>query len=534
MIKQRKTPLSLALLSVMSVMVSPLTYAQVVAPTAPAKPAASSAPSTPASSANNSGLSKSATGAETPRSSLKVDQTYYISTDGLNIRSSNSTTSSNVVGKLSLNDQVQIVDLLNEATPLVQIKIIKSASVKPDVAPELYVSKDYLSEKEVGAPTQGSSKYFVIQNIATEKTRVYERCTDTPDCPHKLILETDMVVGRPEGPSKNPNEFLTWLGHARIAEWVKFYQDGAGHYPRWYSTGQAFDTIPSPISDSPTKLLGARKWLITYEGKPSIYGAFGWFAAILTPSDSDNGVNAQWMHGTMGWGVDGNVSIELTRSFIMNLVSDPGSSGCTRLENQAIAYLRQNLPIGTDIYRIYARESTREQEITTGIFHKSTTPFPRYADVYNNPGSWDWILTTVGAEKSGGLTADAAVVKASGIPLQDGVNVLERGTYHFNRYPHVLVPNYMNLPSSGVSGDRYHIDSGRENTGTNFKGYFLIDEGRLVDYEHPSYAATNGKIKVSGLPDFRTSVPDYLKTSGAHHPPAIIYQRDPNNDHERN
>ncbi|MGZ3782732.1 MAG: hypothetical protein ACXVCY_18965, partial [Pseudobdellovibrionaceae bacterium] len=169
------------------------------------------------------------------KSELSVGKTYYIAADKLNVRSSNSITEQNIVGRLSLNDQVEILDLRNDASPLVQIKIINSSSCQPNVAVELFVSKDYLSEKLVGPLP---SKYFIIQNIASEKTRVYERCTTSPDCAHKMVMETDMVVGRPEeGTKEDPNAFKTWVGHARISEWIKFYQDGQKHYPPWYRAG---------------------------------------------------------------------------------------------------------------------------------------------------------------------------------------------------------------------------------------------------------------------------------------------------------
>ena len=212
------------------------------------------------------------------KSQLSAGKRYFISTNSLNVRSSNSTTEKNVVGQLSINDEVEIYDLLNEATPLVQIKVIKSGSMLPNVAPELFISKDYLSEKSLFAE---STKYFVIQNIATEKTRVYERCTETPSCPHKLVLETDMVVGRPEeGTKRDPHAFKTWLGHSKISEWVKFYQDGSAHYPHWYRAGQSLNSIPAPLTEGVSKIVASRKWMVKdSKGDSTIYGAFGWYAA---------------------------------------------------------------------------------------------------------------------------------------------------------------------------------------------------------------------------------------------------------------
>jgi hypothetical protein len=372
---------------------------------------------------------------------------------------------------------------------------------------------------------QAPSKYFVVQNIATEKTRVYERCTETPDCAHRMVFETDTVVGRPEeGTKQDRYAYITWLGHSKIAGWVKFYTDGAKTYPPWYTAGQDPKTIPSPITDSGTNLGGAKKWTVDAgNGGTTMYGAFGWYAAKLTPQD-ESGVNYQWMHGTIGWGKDQGAAIEVTRSVLLNIFSNPGSHGCTRLENRSIAFLRSLLAPGTDVYRIYARESTREKEEVSGFFHKTVKPLPRYADKYNNPGAWNYILLTDGAQKTGGLAADEASVKASGISIT-GQNLLEQGTFYYNQYPQVVAPDYNYPASTGKSGDRYQIDSGQAFDGTNFHGYFLVDEGRFVDYQHPNVRAVNGKVRVSGLMDFRDSVPDYLKTSGAHNPPPVTYIR---------
>ena len=445
------------------------------------------------------------------KSTLRVGQSYYISGDDLNLRSSNSTAPGNVVGKLALNDVVEIADVLDNSTPLVQVKVIKSA-VRNDGSANYFVSKDFLSEKPVAI--SNASKYFVIQNIASEKTRVYERCTTSPGCPHKMVFETDMVVGRPEeGTETDPSAFTTWVGHSKISEWVKFYQDGKAHYPHWYRAGQDIKTIPKAISDSFSRLLGTRKWMVRgADGEQTIYGAFGWYAAKVTPADDREGMNYQWMHGAIGWGKDGALAIQATRTALLNMVSNPGSSGCTRLENRAIAYLRTLLPVGTDIYRVYAREGSRDMS--------------RYAGLENYPAQWSYILTTNEAQKSGGLEADAQAVLRKAITI-DATNLIERGTYDVDRYPTVSGLNYQELPSSGRSGDRYKIDSGlkRDAWYSNFQGYYLVDEGRFVDYAHPSYEKSKGRVRTSGMADFRTSVPEFLTApQGAVNAPPVIFR----------
>lgn len=471
---------------------------------------------------------KSATPSNVPRAQLKTAQRYYVSTGSLNVRSTNSTSEANVLGKLVMNDQVEVFDLLDASSSLVQVKIVQSVNFVPAEGQTYFISKDYMSltpvtvlaaDGKVLTPN-AASKYFIIQNVATEKTRVYERCTETPDCPHRLVFETDTVVGRPEeGTKTDPKAYITWLGHSRIADWVKFYSDGAGTYPSWYTAGQDISTIPGPITSGATKLTGSRKWTVKdKKGNTTMYGAFGWYAARLSPADA-SGVNYQWMHGTIGWGQDGEAAIEVTRGFFVNLFSNPGSHGCTRLENRAIAFMRSFLVPGTDVYRVYARESVRETAV----------PLSRYTNEYRTPGQWEYILLTDGAQKTNGLTADANEIRGSGISILKGVNFLEEGVYNYDRYPHAVGLDYNSLASSGKTGDRYQINSGRQNETSNFRGYYLVDEGRFVDYQHPDEKAVRGKVKVSGLAGFRTTVPETLKTTGEHNPPPVKYKRNDDN-----
>lgn len=436
-------------------------------------------------------------------SSFGLGQIYYITADFLNARSTNSINTNNVLGKLSLNDQVELIDLPQAASALVQVRVVRSAALATGAI--AYVSRDYLGADFV---RNQSNKYFVIQNVATEKTRVYERCFQSPDCPHKMVMETDMIVGRPESGTKHdPCAYTTWLGHAKISEWVKFYQDGAGHYPHWYKEGQSLQSIPKPITQGISKIASSRKWLTRHNGSSTVYGAFGWYAAKITPGDDVTGMNYQWLHGTIGWGSDGSAPVELTRGFLMNLFTNPASAGCTRLENRAIAYLRHLLPVGTDIYRVYAMESKR----SLALYQQRTS-------------LWDYALLTDGAQKSNGLTADAKSLIEQSIPIIAGKNLIERGQYEVDQYPTPVALDYTYSASSGKSGDRYRINTGSAKKENRFKGYFLVDEGRLVNYQHPRNAKSPGPIRVSGLPDFKNSVPDFLATQGRHVPPEIRYK----------
>lgn len=463
------------------------------------------------------------------KNQLQKGAIYFISYYWLNVRGTQSTQERNITGILNQNDQVLVTDPLPSSTPLVKVRVLSSSGTTFNSNADYYVSKDYLSPSPVNIE---AGKYFVIQNIATEKTRVYERCTTSPGCAHRLIFETDMVVGRnEEGTKENRYAYMTWLGHAKLSEWIKFYSDGQQTYPSWYTTNQDMKTIPAPITDSPTNLIGSRKWIVKgTDGKDTIYGAFGWYAGKLIPADEKEGVNYQWMHGTIGWGKDGAASIDVTRGILINIFSNPGSHGCTRLENRAIAFMRSFLAPGTDIYRIYARESTREKEEVKGFFKKKITPLPRYAATYNNPAKWNYILLTDGAQQANGLTADARVITGRAIQVTPGVNLLDEGVFEVDQYPNVAALDYRYTPSTGKSGDRYRIDSGKKEEAdkTQFRGYFLVDEGRFVDYHHPDETAVKGKVHVSGLLDFKDSVPAWLATSGAHNPPEALYPQDPN------
>lgn len=406
-------------------------------------------------------------------------------------------------------------------------KATQTTSVLPGATSKPVTPKP-VTPKPVTPKVVPPSTYFVIQNIATEKTRIYERCVDAPGCPHRLVMEADMVVGRPEEGTKNdPDSFKTWVGHSKIANWVKFYQDRSSHYPHWYKEGQDIRTIPPRATldaqgRATSPLSWGRQWRVRDNGHDTMYGAFGWFAAMLTP---EVGVNQQWMHGTIGWGADGEAAIYLTRSTLLNMFSNPGSSGCTRLSNASIAFMRHILTKGTDIYRVYARESARVpdcmQYARNGRCEQPKLN-PRY-ESQTQRFAWNYILLTDGAQKAGGLTADANTILRENIPVIPGQNLIERGTSFYDQYPNPMQRNYTASASSGRSGDRYEIDSGNEGEPSHFRGYYLVDEGRFVDYQHPSRQETNGKVITGGLDDFKYEVPEILVTTGEHTPPPVIY-----------
>lgn len=447
------------------------------------------------------------------KSYIAVGTRLYVSANSANLRASPSK-DGKYLESLVKGDQVEVLDLVPGADGFIKVKIISAAIDQARQVGTAFMSLSVLTMATGGedAPVE-DSRYFVIQNIASEKTRVYKRCTAAPGCSHELIFETDMVVGKPEeGTRDNPHQFKTRVGKGLLADWIKFY--GNDHYPPWYSPsdekGGGKLRIPAP---GKLGVLGSLAWF-DKDYMDSEYrnvdqpmkGAFGWYMAQIYPADA---VDQQWIHGTLGWGSDQGKAIEVTRGVISNIVANPGSHGCTRLENQAVAFLRSFLPVGTPIYRIYAREAMAQAPVIKRKW-KFLTSVEYRADA-KEPGQWDWILTKIGAQKSMGLTADAKKVLESGIKKTDA-SVIETGTYTYDRTPDASGIDFSKESFSGKSGDRYELAEESVDQLGRFKGFFLVDVGQLDDYKHPTHR--DGRIVMGGLPEFQNSVPDYLTYQG--------------------
>lgn len=289
-----------------------------------------------------------------------------------------------------------------------------------------------------------ADKYFVIQNIATEKLRVYRNCVSRDkggECQHKLVFETEMAAGQdtPQGRSL--------LGSFRITKWFKFYEDKDHSYPSFQAPG--YPMLPAIGEDLSSWLDKTR----LPSGRGLIRGSFGWYTAYLGPN-----ANEQWTHGTLGWGDDGGKFIKAAK----DPANAPGfmrSLGCTRVENQAIALMREILPVGTKVVKVYAKESLADESLIR----------------YENLGrvSWNWIIA-----KSGTMSE----TMKSGAPHYIAPNdddILDRGAYRLDQKPTV------------AKGNLYKIDA------KSFKGTLLVDEGRLEGYAHPS------ELKVGGMPDHK-------------------------------
>lgn len=411
-----------------------------------------------------------------PQSEVKVAKRFYISAESIRVRSTPDTkTGDNIIGRLYVNDQVEIVD----ATPvgkdaLVKVKIISgTSSISSDQ--DLYVSSKYFNAQPIdvdpvatslqapatntpnvsGQRPARSNRLFVVTNVATEKLRVYERCLPEEGCVNRMIFETDVVNGEDEDGTR------TNVGFYQVERWVKFYEtynEGEKTYPAWYKPG--YPPVPAPGN--------RRAWFAPEympNGVGSMRGAFGWYTMFIGPE-----ADGQWTHGTAGWGKDKKNFILFKESGLgkfVNIFSSIRSHGCTRVDNESIAYLRSLVPVGTPLIKIYAREAYRDP---------SRSMYPK------NAGRWEYILTKQGHQRANNhQLADRATVLSQDTPQSEW---LDQGVYEVDQMPDV------------AGGDLYKLGD------SAFQGHFVVDEGTVVNYRHPS------KIGRGGHPD--RLVPPYM------------------------
>lgn len=414
-------------------------------------------------------------------SEVKEAKRFYISAESIRVRTTPETdTADNVVGRLYVNDQVEVVD----ATPvgkdaLVKVRVISSTSSIPGER-ELYVSSKYFNAerkavdpvatslqapatntpKVIGQKPAKTNRLFVVTNVATEKLRVYERCLPEEGCVNRMIFETDVVNGEDDDGTR------TDVGFYQVQYWVKFYEvyrSGQKTYPAWYKPG--YPAVPEPGNRT--------AWFNSSHmpnGEGDMRGAFGWYTKFVGPN-----ANGQWTHGTAGWGKDKKDFILFKDSLwgkIMNIFASIRSHGCTRVDNESIAYLRSLVPVGTPLIKIYAREAYRDP---------SRSMYPK------NAGRWEYILTKNGHQaKNNHQLADRATVLNQGTPQSEWI---EQGVYEVDQMPDV------------ADGDLYRFG------GSAFHGHFVVDEGTVVNYRHPS------DLKRGGYSD--QLVPAYMMSSNA-------------------
>ncbi|MBC7427152.1 MAG: L,D-transpeptidase family protein [Bacteriovorax sp.] len=428
-----------------------------------------------------------------PTATAVVAGNMYISLNGLRARSTPDD-AGKTMGVLSLNEVVRVV-----SGELVNGKYVEIAITKPinKMLPSdhYYVVAEYLSAKIVDYK-EFTGKYFVVLNVATETIRIYEKqCADF-SCPHKMIMESEVVVGEDKDhPAAEKGKGRTVLGSYRLTGWAKFYQDSEGHYPSWYKEG--YPELPSIDNNDWGDWFKNKVMPLNAVGKRDghMRGAFGWYAGFQAPNPL-----GQWTHGTVGWGSDKDKYIKKTKKFLTNIVSDPRSSGCTRNNNEAIAFIRQIVDTGAPMIKIYAKEALRD---------------PSLVDYRTDSLEWSYILTKRAGEKADrdevlkalnlkGEEVDAfwKTKRAGGEMIIDPKspvsNILEVGTYTIDTQPTVIEytpgENMGKIKRSvGRKGNVYGIKS------IEMQGTFYVDAGMLSGYHHPS-----SKLEISGFEDEET------------------------------
>ncbi len=428
---------------------------------------------------------------------VDAQKVYFIKPRNLNVRKEPNTKAQSL-GALWMNDKVRIVDSKTVYEGgFVQIEIL-SATTKITPSDKYFIQKEYLSEKIIDYK-DFEGKLFAVVNVATETVRLYEKqCADN-SCAHKMLMEAEVVVGEDIELSKTEKgKGRSILGSFRVTGWTKYYEDAGGHYPSWYKDG--YPVVPEP-GDSGSGWFSKKVMPKDADGKRhgSMRGAFGWYAMFVGPD-----AFGQWTHGTIGWGQDKDKYVARTKKPMLNLVSNPRSSGCTRVTNETIAFLRQMLPTGTPIIKIYAKEALLD---------------PAKANYQNiSPVNWKYALT-----KDKQLKADYEEVKSSLKLSEEDMNkffalrnemlsskdkkrveeinsilsqkpfaqLLEIGEYQVDNIPDVI--QY----TPGEDMGKFKRKIGRKGNVYGMKseemnGTYYIDAGMLENYSHPVKLETGG------------------------------------------
>lgn len=272
---------------------------------------------------------------------------------------------------------------------------------------------------------------FVIQNLASLTIRVYQRnCDFNENCANTLIFQAPMVIGKDEDESRSK------LGFFKISRWNNFHKDYEGKYLGW-------NQKPKPVNSSRSD------WNKT--------GPFGWYTAFLEPN-----AKGQWMHGTIGWGSEGEKFINHNRSPSGNF-DRIRSNGCTRVSNQSIAFLRNFVPENSLVLKIYALEDFQDPKLT----QYQTTPFYNY---------WTYSLS-----KKKMNSAEQYPLEKFNIPFY------EQGRLFYSQYPVKFeIKTKEEYLKKIKNYNPYDLSK------KDFKGKFLVDSGLLINYEHPRKLEDNG------------------------------------------
>lgn len=392
-------------------------------------------------------------------------QKVYVTSETLHLRTSPKVEDSNIAGDAKLNDQLEVLD----AAPVgensfVPVRVISASDASLN-GKTLYTSIRYLSLTQeqhfasASASATGGEDRFVIVNVATEMIRLYRRCHAPEACKNKMLMQFHGTVGN------NSDGMRSDVGTYKTTHWTKFYEDRP-EYAGWYRPG--YPALPK---------IGSRGAWISHSASPpgftSTRGAFGWYTVFVGPNN-----DGQWMHGTIGWGEDKSNFVRFQDSFlggIVGIFAKLGSHGCTRLSNEAIAYMRSNYPVGSYLMKVYAREAVKDP---------SLAGYPKAGDL----GHFPYILTTVGYGKNNSAHEVAArdVVIADGTPSTE---YLDQGTF-----------DYIQTPSI-ASGDHYHLG--------DMQGVLNVDEGTMSsDYKIP----VSDKLHVGGYSGRESAIPAFARS----------------------
>lgn len=386
----------------------------------------------------------------------------FVASEQLRLRSSPEINEGNIAGTIFMNDQLQILDTTrigNDEFIAVRVVETSNPALKGRT---VYASVKYLNasratrlSKSTGA-SESSPNHFVITNVATEMVRLYRRCSVPETCKNKLMMQFHATVGNDSRGMRSD------VGVYKTTSWTKFYEV-PGEYPAWYRP----DYPPLPR-------VGSRGGWLSKDVKPPGFtgarGAFGWYTVFVGPNN-----DGQWMHGTTGWGADKTSMVRFQDSFlggIADIFAKLGSHGCTRLSNEAIAYMRSNLPVGAMYIKIYARE--RVKDLSLIGYSRELGHFP-------------YIITTLGAGKPNtqhDLASRASVI-AAGTPESEW---LEQGTFDYDQTPRAF------------DGDHYGLGG--------FSGALNVDEGTITsDYRHP----ISPKLNVAGMGAGESAFPTFVR-----------------------
>jgi hypothetical protein len=407
---------------------------------------------------------------------------YYISRNSVRVKSTPDG-KGKTLGELSLNDKVKIINptviYTQNNQSFVEVRVV--LTYDPIAKSEKnFINTEFLSPKKIDYK-EFFGKHFVVVNVATETLRLYERVCADNSCPNKMILETEVVVGEDvDHPKEEKGKGRSVLGSYRVIGWSKFYQDPETHYPAWYRDG--YPDTPGPDA-SWSEWFSKKVMPLDEKGKPEgkMRGAFGWYTAFVAPEPF-----GQWTHGTLGWGSDKDKFIKKVKKSFINVISDPRSSGCTRNNNEAIAFLRKIIDVGAPIVKIYAKEEvldltlanyplqveewkyaltkSRNHAIDREEVIKSLNVTPQELDLYG-----------VLRRKGGDLIIDP------NSPLNQ---VIEVGTYERDVHPDAIAytPGEKMGKLGRAVGRKGNVYGVKEK---EMHGTFYVDAGMLDGYAHP-------------------------------------------------